>query len=37
VARQYGGKSKNFNGERLWARWYTVSTVGFELEMVKKT
>jgi putative transposase len=36
VARQYGGKSRNFNGERLWARGYAVSTVGFELEKVKK-
>ncbi len=36
VARQYGGKSKNFNGEKLWARGYAVSTVGFELGKVKK-
>ena len=36
VARQYGGKNRNFNGERLWARGYAVSTVGFELEKVKK-
>ena len=27
VARQFGGKSKNFNGERFWARSYAVSTV----------
>jgi len=30
VARQFGDKKKNFNGERLWARGYAVSTVGFE-------
>ncbi len=36
VSRQYGGKSRNFNGERLWARGYAVSTVGFKLEKVKK-
>ena len=36
VTRQYGGKSKNFNGEKLWARGYVVSTVGFELGKVKK-
>ncbi|MGR3176005.1 MAG: IS200/IS605 family transposase [Candidatus Scalindua sp.] len=36
VARQYGGKNRNFNGEKLWARGYAVSTVGFELENVKK-
>ncbi len=35
VARHYGVKSKNFNGEKLWARGYAVSTVGFELEKVK--
>jgi putative transposase len=35
VARQFGGKTKNFNGENLWARGYAVSTVGFELEKVK--
>ena len=35
VARQFGGKNRNFNGERMWARGYAVSTVGFELEEVK--
>ena len=29
VTRQFGGKQRNFNGERLWARGYAVSTVGF--------
>ncbi len=29
VARQFGGRQRNFNGESLWARGYTVSTVGF--------
>ena len=28
------GKERNFTGERLWARGYAVSTVGFELEQV---
>jgi len=36
VARQFGAKQKNFNGENLWARGYAVSTVGFELEKVKE-
>ncbi len=36
VARQYGGKKKNFNGESFWPRGYAVSTVGFELEKVKE-
>ena len=36
VARQFGGRKRNFNGERLWARGYAVSTVGFELDQVKE-
>ena len=35
VARQFGGRQKNFNGERLWARGYAVSTVGFEEAQVR--
>ena len=34
MARQYGGRKRNFKGESLWARGYAVSTVGFELEEV---
>ena len=34
VARQFGGRKRNFNGERFWARGYAVSTVGFEKEKV---
>ena len=30
VARQFGRRQRNFNGERFWARGYAVSTVGFE-------
>ena len=36
VARQCGGRQRNCNGERFWARGYAVSTGGFELEGVKK-
>lgn len=36
VARQFGGKKRNFSGEKFWARGYAVSTVGLELDMVKK-
>jgi len=36
VARQFSGRQRNFNGEEFWARGYAVSTVGFELEVVKK-
>ncbi len=32
VARQFGGKQRNFSGENLWARGYAASTVGFELD-----
>ncbi|MFN7919077.1 MAG: IS200/IS605 family transposase [Bryobacteraceae bacterium] len=35
VARMRG-KERNFTGEHLWARGYAVSTVGFELEAVRK-
>ena len=36
VARHYAGKQKNFSGEHFWARGYAVSTVGFELEVIRK-
>ena len=35
VARQFGGKQRNFNGERLWARGYAISTVGFNVEQIR--
>ena len=35
IARQFGGKQRNFAGEHFWARGYAVSTVGFELEQVR--
>ena len=35
-ARQFNGRKRNFNGEKLWARGYAVSTVGFELDQVRK-
>jgi putative transposase len=36
VARQFGGRKRNFNGEALWARGYAVSTVGFEEEQIRR-
>ena len=30
------GKERNFNGEHFWARGYAVSTVGFELDDVRR-
>lgn len=35
IARQFGGRDRNFTGEHFWARGYAVSTVGFELEQVR--
>lgn len=32
VARQFSGRQRNFNGEKLWARGYAISTVGFNFE-----
>ena len=36
VARQLCGKDRNFTGEHLWARGYAVSTIGFELEQIRR-
>ena len=30
------GREQNFRGEHLWARGYAVSTVGFELEQIRR-
>src|SRR4030095_15325984 len=35
VARQCGGRQRNLNGERFWARGYAVSTVGFAEEQIR--
>ncbi|MBN4079367.1 IS200/IS605 family transposase [Beggiatoa alba] len=35
IARQFGGRKRNFTGESFWARGYFVSTVGLDEEMVK--
>ena len=35
MARQFGGRKKNFNGEKFWARGYAVSTVGFNVEQIR--
>ena len=36
IARQFNGKKRNFSGEKFWARGYAVSTIGLEIEIVKK-
>jgi putative transposase len=35
IARQFGGRRRNFTGENFWDRGYFVSTVGLDEEMVK--
>jgi putative transposase len=37
IARNFGGRMKNFTGEVFWARGYFVSTVGLDEEMVERT
>jgi len=36
IARKFGGRKRNFNGESFWARGYAVSTVGFEEAKIKE-
>ncbi len=36
IARQFGGRERNFAGEHVWARGYAVSTVGFALEQIRR-
>jgi len=36
IARQFGGRERNFTGEVFWARGYFVSTVGLDEEMVRE-
>jgi putative transposase len=35
IARQFGCRQRNFQGENFWARGYYVSTVGKDEEMIK--
>lgn len=36
VARKFGGRKRNFNGETFWARGNAVSIEGFEKEQIRK-
>ena len=36
IARQFNGRERNYNGEHFWARGYSVSTIGFEINKIKK-
>lgn len=35
IARKFSGRTRNFNGEKFWARGYAVSTVGYDQEGIK--
>jgi putative transposase len=35
IARNFGGRQRNFKGEHFWARGYYVSTVGKDEEVIK--
>lgn len=34
IARAFGGKKRNFNGESFWAKGYAISTVGFNKDQI---
>ena len=36
IARNYGGRKRNFAGESFWARGYYVSTVGRNEEAIRR-
>ena len=36
IARNYGGRRKNFTGEHFWARGYYVSTVGIDEDVIRR-
>lgn len=36
IARAFGGRKKNFNGEHFWARGYFVSTVGRDEKVIRE-
>jgi putative transposase len=36
VAREYGGRKRNFVGQHFWARGYFVSTVGRDEEVIRR-
>ena len=36
IAREYGGRKRNFTGEKFWARGYYVSTVGRDEKTIRE-
>ncbi len=35
IARKFTGRERNYTGEHFWARGYCVSTVGYDIEIVR--
>lgn len=35
IARQFGGRQRNFTGENFWARGFFVSTMGLDEQIVR--
>lgn len=36
IAREFGGKERNYTGEHFWARGYALSTVGYDEQKVRQ-
>jgi REP-associated tyrosine transposase len=36
IAREFGGKERNYTGEHFWARGYALSTVGYDEEKIRR-
>ncbi len=36
VAREFGGKERNYTGEHFWARGYALSTVGYDEQKIRR-
>jgi putative transposase len=36
IAREFGGKQRNYTGEHFWARGYAISTVGYDEQKIRK-
>ena len=36
IAREFGGKERNYTGEHFWARGYALSTVGYDEDKIRR-
>ena len=36
IAREFGGKQRNYTGEHFWAWGYAISTVGYDEHKIRK-